>query len=179
MKSFLMVGSVVLALATSLPAQNTTLPPLPPDGFVTLEQIVSDFSTAPDAAVQKYNGMRILVYGRVGQVTQSDDSEGDPLTVFMQLPNQTTPDVKAVFGQDDVPTATVEVANNKSKADVFHRNWKGELTNDHSFIVEGENAGIRGTFDNFVAGDVVLKNCNKLQPSLLRNKLAEHGIPTE
>jgi len=178
MKSILTVCAVILSGAAGLLAQSA-LAPLPPDGFVTLAQVVSDFSTAPDAALQKYNGMRILVYGRVGQVTQSDDADGDPLTVFLQLPNQTTPDVKAVFGADDVPTNNVDVANNQSKADVFHRNWEGELTNERSFIVEGENVGIRGTFDNFVAGDVVLKNCNKLQPGVLMKKLSEHGISTE
>lgn len=179
MKSILLVCTMAATLAGSLFAQNVPLAPLPPDGFVTLEQIVNDFSTAPDAALQKYNGMRILVYGRVGQVTQSDDASGDPLTVYMQLPNQTTPDVKAVFGADDVPTGNVAVAGNHSKADVFHRNWEGELTKEHSFIVEGQNTGIRGTFDNFVAGDIVLKNSHKLQTPVLMKKLAEHGITTE
>jgi len=179
MKSILVVCMLAATFAGPVFSQDPTLAPLPPDGFVTLEQVVNDFSSAPDAALQKYNGMRILVYGRVGQVTESDDSSGDPLTVFMQLPNRTTPDVKAVFGEDDVPTTNVSVDPNQSKADVFHRNWEGELTKERAFIVEGENTGIRGTFDNFVAGDVVLKNCNKLQTGMLMKKLAEHGIPTE
>lgn len=179
MKSILLVCTMAAIFTGALFAQNAPLAPLPPDGFVTLEQIVNDFSTAPDAALQKYNGMRILVYGRVGQVTQSDDASGDPLTVYMQLPNQTTPDVKAVFGADDVPTSNVDVAGNRSRADVFHRNWEGALTKEHAFIVEGQNTGIRGTFDNFVAGDVVLKNSHKLQTSVLMKKLAEHGIATE
>ena len=179
MKSILLACTLAAFFAGSLLAQNSTLAPLPPDGFVTLQQIVSDFATSQEAAMQKYNGMRILVYGRVGEVTQSSDSQGDPLTVFMQLPNQTTPDVKAVFGADDVPTNNVSVASNQTKADVFHRNWQGELTNERAFIVEGENVGIRGTFDNFVAGDVVLQNSHKLQTSELMKKLTEHGIPTE
>ncbi|MCK9588782.1 MAG: hypothetical protein WC076_13705 [Terrimicrobiaceae bacterium] len=179
MKSILLVCALAAVFAGSLFAQNSPLAPLPPDGFVTLQQIVNDFSSAPDAALQKYNGMRILVYGRVGQVTQSDDADGDPLTVFMQLPNQTTPDVKAVFGTDDLPSTNVSVDPNLSKVDVFHRDWEGNLTKEHALIVEGENTGIRGTFDNFVAGDVVLKNCNKLQAGALMKKLAEHGIPTE
>ncbi len=178
MKSILLVCTLAAIFAGSLPAQNSTLAPLPPDGFVTLQQIVNDFATAEDAALQKYNGMRILVYGRVGQVTQSDDASGDPLAVFMQLPNRTTPDVKAVFGADDLPKNNT-VASNHSKVDVFHRDWEGNLTKEHAFIVEGENAGIRGTFDNFVAGDVVLKNCHKLQTGVLMKKLSEHGIPTE
>lgn len=179
MKSILFACIFSATCLSLLEAQDASPVALPPDGFVTLQQIVKDFASSPDAALQKYNGMRILVYGRVGQVTQSDDADGNPLTVFMQLPNQTTPDVKAVFGADDVPTNNVQVATDESKADVFHRNWEGELTNEHSFIEEGENVGIRGTFDNFVAGDIVLKNCHKLQPGLLLKKLAEHGIPTE
>lgn len=152
------------------------LPPLPPDGFVTLQQIVGEFSSNPTAALQKYNGMRILVYGRVGQVTQSDDSDGDPLTVFLQLPNQTTPDVKAVFGADDVPTTDLNVAPNESKAVVFHRNRDGDLTSERSFIVVGENIGVRGTFDNFVAGDIVLKNSFKVRPADLQKTLSENGV---
>ena len=34
-------------------------------------------------------------------------------------------------------------------------------------------------FDRLVAGDIVLKNCNKLQTGVLLKKLSEHGIPTE
>ena len=178
MKSILLVCTLAALFAGSLFAQNTTLAPLPPDGFVTLQQIVSDFAADQTAAFQKYNGVRILVYGRVGLVTQSHDGNGDPLAVFLQLQNQTTPDVKAVFGADDLPKNN-SVSSNHSKVDVFHRNWDGNLTNEHAFIVEGENTGIRGTFDNFVAGDIVLKNCHKLQTGVLMKKLAEHGIPTE
>lgn len=179
MKPILLICTFAAALAGSLLAQDATLAPLPPDGFVTLQQIVGDFSNAPDAALKKYDGMRVLVYGRVGQVTQSDDASGDPLTVYMQIPEQTTPDVKAVFGADDLPTKNVSVDNNDSKVDVFQRNWEGTITKEHAFIVEGENTGIHGTFDNFVAGDIVLKNASKLQNSVLMKKLAEHGIATE
>lgn len=179
MKSILLVCLLAASCAGSLVAQSAPLPALPPDGFVTLEQIVNEFATAPDAALQKYNGARVLVYGRVGQVTKSDDADGDPLTVFLQLPNQTTPDVKAVFTADDLPARGVDVSSNDSRVDVYHRNWEGEPTKEHSFIVEGETTGIRGTFDNFVAGDIVLKNSHKLQPAILNKKLAEHGIATE
>ena len=82
--------SIALLLATICAALcQTPLPSLPPDGFVTLEQIVNDFANSADSAFQKYNGMRVCVYGRVGKVTQSDDTEGDPLTVYMQLPIRT------------------------------------------------------------------------------------------
>jgi len=178
MKSILLACALAAIFTGSLFAQTSALAPLPPDGFVTLQQVVNDFATAEDAALQKYNGMRILVYGRVGEVTQSEDASGDPLAVFMRIPSQTTPDVKAVFGADDLPKI-ITVDPNHSKADVYHRNWEGDLTKEHAFIVKGENTGIRGTFDNFVAGDIILKNCHKLQKDVLLKKLAEHGIPTE
>ncbi len=179
MKTSFLPAALLFLTVTCGFSQAPALPALPPDGFVTLDQIVSDFSTNPDAAQQKYNGMRILVYGRVGQVAQSDDADGDPLCVYMQLPNQTTPDVKAVFGADDIPTTNLSVADNGSKATVFHRDWEGTLTKERSFIVTGENVGIRGTFNGFVAGDIVLQNSFKLRPAILREKLAEHGIATE
>ncbi len=181
MKTPALLGIALALLASPAVAQDAppALPPLPPDGFVTLTQIVNDFTSSPDAAYQKYNGMRILVYGRVGQVSQSDDQNSDPLAVIMQLPNQTTPDVRAVFSADDIPTTDMSVATNNSQATVFHRNWEGTLTSERAFIVAGQNVGIRGTFDNFVAGEVVLKNSFKLSTGALMNKLREHGIPTE
>ena len=172
--------ALALCVAAMISAYSQSpLAPLPSDGFVTLEQIVQDFENQPDAALQKYNGMRVCVYGRVGEVTQSDDAEGDPLTVYMQLPNQTTPDVKAVFDQDDIPSGVIDVADNDTKATVNHRDWNGNLSQQSSFIVQGENVAIRGTFDNFVAGDIILKNSFKLSPDALAQKLTEHGIATE
>jgi len=178
MKSLIVVCSIAAIFAGSLFGQNSGLAPLPPDGFVTLQQIVSDFSTNPDAALQKYNGMRIVVYGRVGDVGESNDGSGDPLAVYMQLPNQTTPDVKALFGADDIPTSKLVVANDGTKATVFHRTRQGKVTPEYSFIVEGQNVGIIGSFDNFVAGDIVLKNCGKLAPAEMNKILREHKIPT-
>jgi len=173
-------ATLALVLAAWLPAfSQPALAPLPPDGFVTLEQIVGDFENQPDVALQKYNGMRICVYGRVGQVTQADDSEGDPLAVYMQLADQTSPDVKAVFDQDDIPSGVIDVADNDTKATVYHRDWVGNLSQQSSFIVEGDNTAIRGTFDNFVAGDIILKNSFKLAPEDLSQKLSEHGIEAE
>ena len=123
--------------------------------------------------------MRLCVYGRVGKVARSDDDDGDPLVVFMRLPNRETPDVKAKFDQDFIPSSVVTVADNDTKATVFHADWNGDLTNQSSFIVTGENVAVRGTFDNYVAGDIVLKNSFKLSPSALAKKLSEHGIATE
>ena len=172
--------SIALLLATICAALcQTPLPTLPPDGFVTLEQIVNDFANSADSAFQKYNGMRICVYGRVGKVTQSDDTEGDPLTVYLQLPNRPTPDVKAYFDSDDILSATVGVSSDDSRATLYHRDWSGNILRTSSLVVTGENTAIRGTFDNFVAGDIILKNSFKLDPAALQKKLTEHGIATE
>ena len=174
----LSIASAILIASVLAAFSQSTLAPLPPDGFVTLQQIVQDFTSQPDDALQKYNGMRICVYGRVGKVEQSDDDDADPLAVTMQLQNQTTPAVKAYFDQDDIP-GVVDVVDDQNKATVYHRDWAGNLSDQKSFIVGGENAAIRGTFDNFVVGDIVLKNSFKLSPEALSQKLSEHGISTE
>ena len=174
----LSIASVILIASALAAFSQSQLAPLPPDGFVTLQQIVQDFANQPDDALQKYNGMRICVYGRIGKVEQSDDDDADPLAVSMQLQNQTTPDVKAYFDQDDIP-GVVDVVDDQNKATVYHRDWAGNLSQQKSFLVGGENAAIRGTFDNFVAGDIILKNSFKLSPEALAQKLSEHGISTE
>jgi len=174
----LSIGSAILIASVLAAFSQSPLAPLPPDGFVTLQQIVQDFTSQPDDALQKYNGMRICVYGRVGKVEQSDDDDADPLAVTMQLQNQTTPAVKAYFDQDDIP-GVVDVVDDQNKATIYHRDWAGNLSDQKSFIVGGENAAIRGTFDNFVVGDIVLKNSFKLSPEALSQKLSEHGISTE
>jgi hypothetical protein len=178
MKTLSIASAILIASALAAFSQSQ-LAPLPPDGFVTLQQIVKEFADQPDEALQKYNAMRICVYGRVGKVEQSDDDDGDPVAVSMQLQNQTTPDVKAYFDQDDIPSGVVDVSDDQNKATVYHRDWAGNLSNQKSFIVGGENAAIRGTFDNFVAGDIILKNSFKLSPEALAQKLSEHGISTE
>ncbi len=177
MKTLSIASAILIASALAAFSQSQ-LAPLPPDGFVTLQQIVQDFTSQPDDALQKYNGMRICVYGRIGKVEQSDDDDADPLAVSMQLQNQTTPDVKAYFDQDDIP-GVVDVVDDQNKATVYHRDWAGNLSDQKSFLVGGENAAIRGTFDNFVAGDIILKNSFKLSPEALAQKLSEHGISTE
>jgi hypothetical protein len=167
-------------IASSLLAfSQVQLAPLPPDGFVTLEQIVQEFASQPDDALQKYNGMRLCVYGRVGKVAQADDEDDDPLVVYMRLANQSTPDVKAYFNQDNIPSGVVQVSEDDNKATVYHRDWAGNLSQQKSLLVEGENVGIRGSFDNFVAGNIILKNSFKLSPEALAQKLSEHGIATE
>lgn len=171
----------LLLSATILSAQS--LAPLPPDGFVTLAQIVSDFTTAPDAANQKYNGQRILVYGTVGQLSQGEGSSSNPLAVYLQLPNNTTPDVKAVFTLSDIPPAgqdaAVQISGDGRQATIFHRNREGDLNRQRPFVTVGQNIGVRGTFDQLVAGDIVLKDAVKEAPEKLMQILKEHGIPTE
>ncbi len=173
--------SLLLLPAAALFAQTPApLAPLAPDGFVTLSQIVSEFAAQPDAAAQKYNGQRILIYGRVGQVEQSDDIEGNPLVIFLQLPNQTTPDVRCIFTLADIPewgqNATVQISEDGSQAVISHRNQQGNVNKDHVFAVVGQNQGIHGTFDRFVAGDIVLKNCKKANPEKLADILKQNAV---
>ncbi len=174
---------ILLLTTAGLFAQAPALPPLPPDGFVTLQQIVSDFSAQPDAALQKYQGQRLLVYGRIGQIEKSDDSEGNPLTVYLQLAQNPTPDVKCIFGISAVPVAgqdaQVEISEDGTEAVIAHRNNEGNINWQRPYVVEGQNVGIRGTFDNFVAGDIILKDSRKVKPEKLMPILQQHGIPTE
>lgn len=173
----------LLVTATGLFAQTAQLAPLPPDGFVTLQQVVSDFSTQPDAAAQKYNGQRILVYGRVGQVAQSQDAEGNPLEIYLQLANNNTPDVKCVFTLADLPgwsqDSTIQIPDDGSQAGIFRRGRDGNVKDEKAFVTVGQNIGVHGTFDRFVAGDVVLKDCKKLGPEKLMEVLKQNGISTE
>ncbi len=174
---------ILLATVTGLFAQSAALAPLPPDGFVTLDTVVLDFSTQPEAAAQKYNGMRILVYGRVGTLAQSEDAEGNPLTVFLQLPNNSTPDVKCVFTLAELPNWTenagIQISEDSSQAAIFHRGRDGTIKAEEPFMTTGSMVGVRGTFDSFVAGDVVLKDCKKEPTEKLMHVLKEHGIATE
>lgn len=174
---------LTLATCTAVFAQTPALPPLPPDGFVTLQQIIGDFAAQPEAAAQKYQGQRVLVYGRVGQVAQSDDAEGNPLDVFLQLPNNPTPDVKCVFTLAELPgwaqDSQVVIPDDGSQAVISRRNAEGEVKDQRPFVIVGENVGIHGTFDRFVAGDIILKDAKKVGPEKLREVLNEHGIPTE
>jgi hypothetical protein len=182
MKPLLSLAAMLcgLSLVTSEAQDAQALAPLPPDGFVTLQQIVSDFSSQPDAALQKYNGARIVVYGRVGQVTKSDDENGNPVVVYLQNANNPTPDVRCVFNTAGVPQGgEVNVENNDSEADFYHRNNEGNITSERAIEIVGEQVGIRGTFDNFVAGDIILKECRRLKPESLAKMLAAHNIPTE
>jgi hypothetical protein len=173
----------LLVTATSLLAQTAPLTPLPPDGFVTLAQVISDFSSQPEVATQKYNGQRILVYGRVGQIAQSQDSAGNPLQVFLQQANNTTPDVKCTFTLAELPgwtqDSTIQISEDGSQASVFRRGRDGEAKDAKAYVTVGENIGVHGTFEGFIAGDVSLKDCKKVPTEKLMPVLKEHGIPTE
>src|SRR5262249_46584824 len=132
---------------------------------------------------QKYQGQRILVYGRIGQVAQANDSEGNPLNVFLQLANNPTPDVKCIFTLADIPgwaqDAEIQIPDDGSQAVIARRNRDGNVSRERPFVVVGQNVGIHGTFDRFEAGDVVLKDAKKVAPEKLMEILQQHGISTE
>jgi len=171
----------LLAVFSIFPAaaQDTgALAPLPPDGFVTLDQIMKEFSTQQEAAFQKYQGMRIVVYGRIGQVGQSNDDEGDPVVVYLQQNQNSSPDVKCVFNAAGVPQGgQVNVENNDTEADFFKRGRDGDIKSERMLDVVGQMAAIRGTFDNFAAGDIVLKSCQKLKAAAAEKLLETHSSP--
>jgi len=163
--------------ASAVFAQSSALAPLPPDGFVTLEQIVSDFSSQPDAAAQKYNGARVLVYGRVGSVKQSDDINGNPLVAYLQLASNPTPDVKCVFDDGDIPSQNISINSDQTQVTIAKRNDEdGALHDKRPFLIVGQNVGIHGTFSRFTAGDVVLHNSKKVSPEKLAEALQQNGI---
>jgi hypothetical protein len=166
----------LLLSATALFAQTPPLAPLPPDGFVTLQQVVSDFSTQPEAAAQKYNGARILVYGRVGVVEKSDDINGNPLVTYLQLANNPTPDVKCVFDDGDIPSENVSINSDQTQVTVAKRNDEGAIHDKHPFLIVGQNVGIHGTFTRFTAGDVVLHNARKVTGEKLDAALKANGV---
>jgi len=191
MKAPALLVAVLSVLTPCLAVAQTeenppALKPLPPDGFVTLETVRKDFTENEPAAMKKYNGARITVYGRVGEVAPASDMEGDPMAVFLQNPNNITPDVKAVFNQPNLPQGNLVVQNNDSEADIYkHRNtgiggdWRQDLPSQKPLVIKGQMVGITGTFDNFVAGDVVIKECQLMKEKELIKKLKEHGIATE
>ena len=160
-------------------AQDGTLAPLPSDGFVTLQQVMTDFSTHPTQAQQKYDGNRITVYGRVGHISKGDDMAGNPMVAYLQKSDmEATPDVKCIFSPDDVPTGqgNVEISENHQNASIFSRNSMGEITRQTSYLNVGDMVGIRGTVSDFEVGDVVMKDCHRVSKDKLAGILQQHGI---
>lgn len=101
-----------------------------------------------------------------------------PILLLSLFGYQTRPNVKAYIDQDDIPAGVVDVSDDQDKATVHYRDWAGNLLPKKSLIVGGENAAIRGTFDNFVAGDIILKNSFNLSPEALVQKLSVLSIST-
>lgn len=161
MKSTLLSLLVFLAAATAH-AQAPALAPLPPNGFVMLEQIVSDFRSNSDAALQKYGGNQVIVYGRVGQVELAGDGM-NVLNVYLQVFQDPTPDVKAVFAADAfAQNAQVQISADQTQAIVMATNRAGEPGASRPFATVDERLGIKGSFSAYQDGDIILKDCKKL-----------------
>jgi hypothetical protein len=166
--------AIVMLSCLTLQAREK-LDPLPEDGFISLETIIDDFDTSEAAALAKYNGMRICIHGRIGAIERAED--GKPLTVIMQSAEDSAPKVKAIFRADSIPGGGLPSAPNG--AQVYDSDWSGTISAETSSITVDEEAAIRGTFDNIVAGEIILKNCFKLSPQALADKLAAGNQPTE
>ena len=151
-----------ICLAATAFAQTPQLAPLPVNGFVTLEQIVSDFRTAPDAAIQKYGGNRITVFGRVGKLEQPGDGN-NILSVYLQVFNDPTPDVKCIFAQDAFrQNAQIQISADGSQASEIMMNQENMPARTVEVATVDGRIGVKGSFDNFAAGDIILKDCRKV-----------------
>lgn len=158
----LLLPALFFLTAAPLSAQTPALAPLPVNGFVTLEQIVSDFRTNADAALQKYGGNQITVFGRVGQVEQPGDGE-NVLNVYLQVFKNPTPDVKAVFAADAFPeNAQIQFSADGTQASVVTFNRENQPANTVPIATVDERIGIRGSFSDYQVGDIILKNCRKV-----------------
>jgi hypothetical protein len=177
MKSALLTPLVLLAMAVSLRAQNAPLAPLPDDGFVRLEQIVSDFHANPAAAEQKYHGQHLKVYGRVGEIRSGTGEAGHPLIVFLRLPGVKSPDVKCKFTADAFPNGVgVNIADDGSQASLYRHNGSGNDVDMGAFVSKDQNVGISGAVRNYFAGDLVLTDCKKIKSDKLHALLKAHNV---
>jgi len=153
---------VFLATIATLSAQTPNLAPLPINGFVTLEQIVSDFRTAPDAALQKYGGNRITVFGRVGKVEQPGDGN-NVLSIYLQVFNDPTPDVKCIFAADAFrQNAQSQFSPDGNQASEAVMNQENMPANTTPIAIVDQRIGIKGSFSGFQVGDIILRDCRKV-----------------
>lgn len=167
--------ALCLGVCSNLRAQ-TELVPLPADGFVTLETIIDDFAKSLPDALQKYNGMRVCVYGRVEKITQKSSAGESSTALLMQSSMDQNINVKALLNEAYIPSGSVILADSETEAVVHSADWTGNVQGKSSPIFSGEIIAVRGFFDNFVSGNIILKNCFKLGAEGLDKKLTEHGI---
>lgn len=152
---------------------------MPADGFVTLETIVDDFAKSLPDALQKYNGMRVCVYGRVEKITQKSNTGESSIALLMKSSSALNPNVKALFSDVYIPSGSIILADSETETAVLCADWTGNVQGKSSPIVIGEMVAVRGFFDNCVSGDIILKNCFKLGAEGLEKKLTEHGITAD
>ena len=154
--------SVWLATIVTLSAQTPGLAPLPENGWVTLEQIVGDFRSNADAALQKYGGNQVIVFGRVGKVEQPGDGN-NVLNVYLQEFNDPTPDVKAVFAATAFrENAQIQFSADGSQASEVVMNSENLPARTIPIATVDERIAIKGSFSDFQVGDIILKDCRKL-----------------
>ena len=170
--------SLCLGVCSNLRAQSE-LAPLPADGFVTLETIVDDFAKSLPDALQKYNGMRVCVYGRVDKITQKYSAGESSTALLMKSSLAQNINVNDLFNKAYISSGSVILADSETEAVVHSSDWTGNVQGKSSPIVSGEIIAVRGFFDNFVSGDIILKNCFKLGAEGLDKKLTEHGITAD
>jgi hypothetical protein len=163
-----------LFLASSLPlgAQNfpvskiekmdaaSYLKPLPQNGVVQLKEIASDFATNSDAAIGKYSGRRITVIGRVSALSNGN-GENKVLVVTLQGTSGDLPAVKADFLYGSIPeNSEIQISNDGSSATIVHRDRRGDILSQDTYLNVDQNIAIEGTFKEVKVGDIVLTACN-------------------
>lgn len=164
----------VLSLHAQTADGGAALKPLRPDGFVTLEEIVGDFRSAPDAALQKYGGNEITVYGRVGSVSgpDSDAASGAVAVIYLQEFSNPTPDVKVLVHNDDLPeNALIRVSPDGTQAIIEHTTRIGNPKGDTPYAVVDERVAFKGGFGGFQEGDILLNNAHKVPKKEIEAKL--------
>ena len=151
---------------------------LPVDGFITLEQIRSDFASQPEAAKQKYGGHPLLVYGRLVHLLKANDMEGAPIVGYLQNAEHPAPDVECIFAVRNIPPekGSVELSQDQQEVFIYRRDGKGSLTHQLPILQVGDTVGVRGTFSDANDADIILKDCRRVPETKLAEVLAAHGM---
>ena len=119
------------------------------------------------------------MYGRVDKITQKSSAGESTTALLMKSSLAQNISVNALFNKAYISSGSVILADSETEAVVHSSDWTGNVQGKSSPIVSGEIIAVRGFFDNFVSGDIILKNCFKLGAEGLDKKLTEHGITAD
>jgi hypothetical protein len=136
---------------------------LPEDHVVSYKQIAGDFAANETAALGKYSGKRITVIGHIAHLSQGQ-SENKALVITLQDATGSMPAVKANLLNDAIPVnSEVQVSGDGSTASIINRDSSGNILSQNTYLSLDQRVGIKGSFKELKAGDIVLTDC-KLIP---------------